>query len=215
MRIGIFGGTFNPIHLAHLIVAESLREEMRLDRVLFVPSALPPHKEAPEAGAAHRLAMTRLAVSANPFFESGDIEVARGGRSYSVDTLRELNRAHPGDDFFFVIGRDAFAEIRTWREAEALFGLTNFLVIPRPGHPLAHPGPCLPRGVVLGDGAGEESGDRVRRFRVEGGKDICLVEIPVLDISASDIRRRIREGRSVRYLVPEAVEAYIRREGLY
>lgn len=210
MRLGVFGGTFDPVHLAHLIAAERLREEARLDRVLFVPSSTPPHRGAPHASAAHRLAMVEAAVSAHPGFEACDLEVRRGGRSYSVDTLRELARLHPGARLEFILGLDAFAEISSWREAEALFGLAGFLVMPRPGHEETDLVSCLPAGLRAG---ARRSSSSV--WLLEGGGVITLAEVPRLEISASDIRRRLAAGRSVRYLVPEAVRLYIEREGLY
>jgi nicotinate-nucleotide adenylyltransferase len=214
LKLGIFGGTFNPVHLAHLIVAEYIREGFGLDRVLFIPSALPPHKDSPTTGAEHRLAMTRLACAGNPHFQVDDIEVRREGRSYSIDTLKELQGQLPGDDFYFIIGMDAFEEIGTWREARALFSLTSFLVIPRPGHPLGDPREFLPPEVMVEETAAGERGP-VRHYKVEGGKELLNFQIPVLDISSSDIRKRLRERRSVRYLLPQSVEIYIREKKLY
>ena len=212
MRLGIFGGTFNPIHLAHLITAERIREELDLGKILFIPSALPPHKDSPMADAGHRLAMARKACASNPGFEVDDLEVRRSGRSYSVDTLRALEERAPDGDLHFIIGMDAFAEISTWKEAPAIFGLTNLVVIPRPGHPLRDPREYLPRGIEIEGPTGHGG---TRRYRVSGGREVLTLEIPVMDISSSDIRKRLKEGRSVRYLLPEEVEVYIRKEKLY
>lgn len=215
MRLGLFGGTFNPIHLAHLIIAEKLREDVHLDKVLFIPSACPPHKDRPATSPEDRLAMTRLAVSSNPFFETSDIEVSRGGRSYSIDTLRELCRIYPGDQFFFIIGMDAFAEIESWMDAPVLFKITNFLVIPRPGYPVDREAiACLPAGVT-GEPVEKESTPAILKFSVHGGMSVFLVNTTMMEISSSDIRRRIMQGRSTRYLVPGEVASYIREKGLY
>ncbi len=214
MRVGIFGGTFNPIHTAHLIVAENLRESLGLERVLFIPAAVPPHKEAPAVSGRHRLNMVRAAIAGNPFFEVLDMEVARGGRSYSIDTLRELRRGRPGDELHFILGHDAFAEIASWKEAPALFGLASFVVVARPGHPASDPARCLPRGLTASF-AGAPADGRTRIWDVSGGGRVILAETPLIDISSSDIRRRLREGRSVLYLVADGVGEYLRREGLY
>jgi nicotinate (nicotinamide) nucleotide adenylyltransferase len=133
MRIGIFGGTFNPIHLAHLRSAEEVRAALRLDHVLFIPSAAPPHKRSDGlTSPAHRLAMVRLAIRGNPHFRVSTIEIERRGRSYSVDTLRALRRRIPGARFFFIMGMDAFREIATWKEYRSLFALSNIVVTSRP-----------------------------------------------------------------------------------
>lgn len=214
MRLGIFGGTFNPIHLAHLVAAEFLREAAFLERVLFVPSFLPPHKSAPSVSAAHRLAMVRLAVAGNPAFEASDLETARGGRSYAVDTLRHLRSCRPDDAFFFIIGEDAFSDIATWREAAALFSLTNFLVIPRPGCSRRDPLAWLPSGVTASrlPAAPEET---VSVWLTTGGGEIIRAEVPLLEVSSSAIRARVARGLSVRYLLPDAVAAYVAGQRLY
>ncbi len=214
MRLGIFGGTFNPIHLAHLVVAERLREELGLGRVLFIPSSLPPHKETTVAGAGHRLEMVRRAVAGNPHFAASGLEIARGGRSYAVDTLRELARRQPGDDIYFLLGGDAFAEIGSWRDAAALFALADFVVLPRPGFPLGDPRPSLPEGLAAGEPETTEGGT-LTRFPLAGGHGVWTTRAPLIEISSSDIRSRVAVGRSIRYLVPEEVASYIRQEGLY
>jgi nicotinate-nucleotide adenylyltransferase len=213
-RIGIYGGTFNPVHVAHLILAEEMRERFELDRVLFVPSGEPPHKKGNFPSGAQRLEMVRRAVAGNAFFSAVDIEVRRPGFSYTIETLRELRRRFPdGQDFFFLIGMDAFAEITTWHRADELLDWANFVIFPRPGFPLEDPGHYAPRAWITGSPVKTRKG--IMRFPVQGRKSLFLAEAPALPVSASDIRRRVREGRSVAYLVPAAVEACIHRDRLY
>jgi nicotinate-nucleotide adenylyltransferase len=204
-RVGIFGGTFNPIHLGHLRAAEEVLEALGLERMLFVPSGEPPHKTAsqsdPIAPAELRLAWTRAATASNPRFAVEPVEVERGGTSYSVETLRTLGEQIAPDLPVFVLGVDAFAEVGTWREPEALFTLANFAVITRPGA-AAESHHWLPARVK---GSFELARDgRSARHRA-AGTWVRLLEIAALDISASEIRARLRRGRSVRYLLPEAI----------
>jgi nicotinate-nucleotide adenylyltransferase len=211
--IGIFGGTFNPIHLGHLRAAEEVREAERLDEVRFVPAALPPHKEASDvAGAADRLRMVELAVADVPGFHVSTLELERSGASYSVDTLRAL-RAEIGADvrLVFVIGFDAFREFHTWKEHATIFGLCDIVVVTRPPAPdrLA-PGdiPVAAREAFCYE-------PNSATYRHESGHVLTLQRITALDISAARIRASIAAGRSVRFLVPAPVETYIRARGLY
>ncbi|MFN8625849.1 MAG: nicotinate-nucleotide adenylyltransferase [Candidatus Binatia bacterium] len=209
-RIGILGGTFNPIHLGHLRSAEEVREAQGLDRVLFIPSASPPHKRrAGLASAAHRLAMVRRAVAGNPFFKVSTIEIERHGRSYSVDTLRALRARMPGAAFSFIMGLDAFREIDTWKHHEAIFELCDVLVTSRPPTAETVLFDLLPVAVrdqfcYPDDELTHRTGNRILFQRISG-----------LDISASSIRERVAAGLSIRYLVPTAVERYIARHSLY
>lgn len=226
-RIGVYGGTFNPIHIGHLRAAEEVVEALELERMLFVPSADPPHKSGPDddvAPARKRLAWVERAVAGNPRFAVDPAEVERGGRSYTVDTLAALARREEAE-LVFTIGRDAFTEIGSWREPEALFTLAHFCVTSRPsrergdagGGGGARPGkdtlrellPECVRGVV------ELSPDGLSGRHREAGTWVRLLEITALDVSASDVRRRLREGRSIRYLVPESVRSEIVASGCY
>ena len=215
-RVGIFGGTFNPIHVGHLRAAEEVVEALDLERIVFVPSAEPPHKHAgscgPIAPAAERLAWTREAVRDNPRFEVDALEVERGGPSYSVETLRVLGaRCAPGLPVF-VIGQDAFREVGAWREPLELIQLSHFAVITRPPatkRSLAEWLPAELRPEV------ELAPDGLSARHREADTWIQVVEITALDISASEIRRRLREGRSVRYLLPESVRESVERSGAY
>jgi nicotinate-nucleotide adenylyltransferase len=212
MRVGILGGSFNPVHIGHLRVAEEVREGLTLDRILFVPASLPPHKvgrnlAAPE----HRLAMVRLAVRGNRYFTASDLELARPGRSYSVDTLRSLQQAHPSWELFFILGVDAFAEIDTWKEYETLFHLADFVVVSRPGFPAENLLAILP---VAAREHFWYAADR-STLHHRSGHRVRLRTVTALDISATAIRERVARGESIRYLVPDAVERYIRTHNLY
>ena len=186
MRVGLLGGTFDPIHLGHLRAAENAREALALERVAFVPSAEPPHRTAPLSSARDRFAMVALATAGHAGFYASDVELEREGPSYTVDTLRAWRRRHPADELVLVVGSDAFAEMDSWREANALFDLCTVAVVPRAGEtPAAGPGPAVP---VAGPG---------------------------LPVSSTEIRRRVAARQSVRYLVPESVADFIEKRGLY
>lgn len=191
-RFGVYGGTFNPLHTGHLIIAQEVYDQFALDRVFFVPSARPPHKHqaaliAPE----HRYAMTAIATQDDLRFEVSDIELQRPGPSYSIETLREFHRRYgPDCQLFFIIGADSLVEIGTWRNPDELFALCSVVVVPRPGVDLRQAAPSW-------------------RDRA------LVVQSLQVDISSTDIRRRIEAGRSIRYLVPAGVEQYIREHRLY
>jgi nicotinate-nucleotide adenylyltransferase len=216
--VGVYGGTFNPIHVGHLRAAEEVSEALGLVRVLFVPSAIPPHKtDAPRDGiapAALRLAWVRLAISDNPGFGIEPIEVERGGASYLVDTLGVLRErlARSDEEPVFLVGSDAFAEMGAWREPERLFALCHFAVMVRPPR----------RTGCLADWLPEEVRDEIElapdgrsgRHRRSGTWQ-RVIEMAGFDVSASDLRRRLREGRSVRYLLPEAVRGAVLASGTY
>lgn len=212
MRIGILGGTFNPIHLAHLRVAEEVREVCALDRVLFLPAASPPHKSVAEAVAfADRLALVEAAVADHPDFVVSDLESRRQGKNFSVDTLEILHRERPGDEFFFIIGMDSFRDLPTWRDYRRLFRLANIVVAPRPGVPVQPPQASLP--VAMQDQFCYD--DQSKIWRHQSGTSLIFLAETYLDISSTRIRQLVAAGRSIRYLVPPAVAELIRRRGLY
>jgi nicotinate-nucleotide adenylyltransferase len=189
-RIGLLGGTFNPIHVGHLLIAQDAMEALDLDRVKFIPAATPPHKPLDRnISGTQRLRMVRLAIRGCERFEADDIEVRRGGPSYSVETVGELGLRHPGAEFYFIIGSDSLGELPLWREIRRLARLCTFVVVARPGFAAG-----MPKGLGL-------------RCR--------FVEGHLCEISSSEIRRRLARGQSVRWLVPEAVLRYIRRVKLY
>jgi nicotinate-nucleotide adenylyltransferase len=213
-NIGVFGGTFNPVHSGHLHAAEEIMTRFRLDKILFIPSYIPPHKRIRDvASAEDRMRMVELAVRGRPGFVASEIEVEARETSYSVDTLERIKRGRPEARIFFILGVDAFLEIGTWREYERVIGECRFIVMARPGFLLGEAKQVLGGGLesqmmeAAGDvPVGEE---HFARFRV------FLAPISPLDISSTDIRRRIRDGVSVEGLVPEPVHAYLKARKLY
>lgn len=200
VRIGILGGTFNPLHLGHLVLAQDALELFGLERILFVPCASPPHKPAEDlAPGADRLAMIEAALGGDPRFSASDIEIRRGGMSYSVDTVREIRNRFPGVEVSFIIGSDSLADLRLWKDIYALLDLCRFVTILRPG---ADPGSFRDQDFGL-----RQPWPERLRSAIRAGHAV--------DISSSDIRKRVREGRSVRYLVHPAVERYLETHSLY
>jgi len=208
-RVGLFGGTFNPIHLGHLRGADEIRELFHLDEVIFVPSSIPPHKKTQEiTKASHRLEMVRLAVSGNPYFSVSDVEISRSGKSYSIETIKYF-RDRGQDIFFFILGSDAFAEIESWKDFRNLFFLCHFIVMTRPR---SEKGPrSLPRALApnFRHSSEEEAWVHV------SGYMLYFKEISFLDISSTMVRELIEKGRSVRYLIPPEVQTYIQEHSLY
>jgi nicotinate-nucleotide adenylyltransferase len=190
VRRGVLGGTFDPIHLGHLRAAENAREALGLDEVLFVPSGNPPHRGLPLSSGLDRFAMVALATALHPAWVASDVEVARDGPSYTADTLSVLKERRPEDALFLIVGSDTFPEMATWRDPARIFALCTVAVAERPGARDAAP----------------PAAAQVRVERVSG---------PGLAISATEVRRRVQEGKSVRYLVPDAVADYIVKRGLY
>ena len=192
MKIGILGGSFDPIHLGHLRAAETAREGLDLDLVAFVPAAVPPHRTGRIAPALDRFAMACLASAGHPHFVAWDTELKRPGPSYTVDTLAALRTELPDDDLVLVVGSDTWTEMTGWRDPERVFSLAEVAVVSRPGQPAPDPAPLFP-----------------------GARGVVHVEGPALDISATSIRERVRRGQSVRYLVPDPVAEYVAKRGLY
>jgi nicotinate-nucleotide adenylyltransferase len=212
MRIGILGGTFNPIHLAHLRIAEEVREACSLDRVLFIPAADPPHKPvAEEVPFAQRLAMVEAAIADNPAFAASDLESHRTGKSYSVHTLEILRRDQPDQELFFIIGMDSFRDIGSWREYRRLFPLAHIVVAARPGISSDDPQALLPVA-IRGDFCYDAQSKTLLH---RSGNRVIFLEETLLDISSTRIRRLAADGRSIRYLVTPAVEEYVSTHGLY
>jgi nicotinate-nucleotide adenylyltransferase len=210
-RIGLFGGTFNPIHLGHLRGAEEIRESFDLQEVIFIPAAIPPHKEIEEViEARHRLEMVRLATASNSHFSVMDIELKRPGKSYSIETIRYFQERYP-DGLYFILGRDAFVEIETWKNFQQLFSLSNFIVMTRPGLQRASSTFQLPGTLV----SFFQFDQKVKGWIHPSGHTLHFKEISYLDISSTKIRELIERGESVRYLIPPEVEAYIQQYRLY
>ena len=186
-RIGVLGGTFDPVHIGHLVLAEAAREQLSLERVIFIPTGIQWRKAGRKIGAAeHRAAMVALAIEGNPAFELSTLEVERPGPSYTADTLEALHRLYKGAQLFFIVGRDALDDMPNWVRPERILEIATVAVAERAGEV----------------GAGE-------------GIDAVGVEMPEIGVSATEIRERVAAGRTIRYLVPEAVEAYIRKHALY
>jgi len=224
-RIGLFGGTFNPIHFGHLRGAEEIREAFGLQQVIFIPAAIPPHKVAEEViEAKHRLEMVKLATVTNPFFSTTDIELLRPEKSYSIDTIRYFRQRHQ-EVFFFILGRDAFVEIETWKEFQHLFSLCNFIVMTRPGSQKTLSASVrVPACRSDRDSTSPLPEALVTVFRYDqdikgwihpSGHTLHFKEITILDISSTKVREMIERGESVRYLIPSEVEAYIQENRLY
>jgi nicotinate-nucleotide adenylyltransferase len=190
-RLGILGGTFDPIHSGHLILAEQLKEELKLQKVIFTPSANPPHKENhPVSPAKDRLQMVKLAIRDNPDFLISDLELERKGKSYTIDTLTRLLKLYKDSELFFLLGSDAIDELPTWKEPDKIFQKVKVVIALRPGF------------------------DRINQKNRFVQKSL-VVPINGLNISSSQIRERIREGKSIRYLVPAGVEEFIQSKNLY
>jgi len=211
-RIGIFGGTFNPIHQGHLRGAEEIREAFRLQEVIFIPAAIPPHKRMRGIiEIHHRFEMVRLAILKNPRFRASDVELKRPGKSYSIDTIRHFLKEYPDSHLFFILGRDAFMEIETWKDFQGLFSLSSFIVMARPGfHETSH-GAQLPKGLIRFF----RYDQKLKAWLHPSGHALHFEEITFLDISSTKVRELIEEGKSVKYLIPAEVEAYVQKHGLY
>jgi len=187
MRIGILGGTFNPIHIGHLILAEQVQEKLSLDKIIFVPTNQPPHKDNSDiALACERLKMLKLAIKGNKKFGISDVEIKRGGRSYTIDTIKEMHKIFKSDELYFITGSDLLKYLDEWKNIGDVFAIAKFVVATRPGYPLEN----LP-------------------------KQIIMTPINALDVSAFVIRRKIKEGNSIKYIVPDNVINYIKKKGLY
>jgi nicotinate-nucleotide adenylyltransferase len=195
--VGILGGTFNPPHLAHMVCASEARAQLSLDRVLLVPTGMPPHKPMDdEPGAMHRLQMCRLAVGEHrEWLEVSAIEINRDGPSYTVDTLAEIHATHPGDDLTFIVGGDMAWSLPDWHQPEAILEFASVAVAERTG--------------------ARREEVRVRLAGMAGAHRISYIDVPRLDISSSALRRRVREGRPIDYLVADAVADYIDQRRLY
>lgn len=196
-RIGVLGGTFNPIHIAHLILGEEARARLKLDRVLFVPAQYPWRKgHVPLAEGRHRLAMTQLAVASNPGFAVSSVDLDRGGPTFSTDTIHDLQRKYSEDaEFFFLLGMDSLLDLPNWRSPRELAEMVHFVAFRRPNYELDW-------------GALEEAIPDVR-------EKVTLLDAPLLGISSTEIRRRIASGLPIRYWVSDAVAEYIEQHGVY
>ena len=196
-KYGIFGGSFNPIHYGHLMICEYIKEEMGLDKVIFIPTGNPPHKDL-GVSAEDRYEMVRLAISPNPDFEISDIETTRVNLSYTVDTIRELKKIYKEEKLYFLIGLDSLFQLKTWKKIGDLSQEIEFVVALRPGYINK-----------------EEINREIDFLRENFGTRINLIKTPLYEISSTDLRDRIHEGKSLRYLIPKKVLDYIEESGFY
>ena len=196
-KYGIFGGSFNPIHYGHLMICEYIKEEMGLDKVIFIPTGNPPHKDL-GVSAEDRYEMVRLAISPNPDFEISDIETTRVNLSYTVDTIRELKKIYKEEKLYFLIGLDSLFQLKTWKKIGDLSQEIEFVVALRPGY--------IDK---------EEINNEIDFLRESFGTRINLIKTPLYEISSTDLRDRIHEGKSLRYLIPKKVLDYIEESGFY
>lgn len=212
MKIGLMGGTFNPIHTAHLRLAEEARVACHLDRVIFIPAADPPHKQlAGDVPFIQRYRMVSLAIADNPFFELSPLEGERGGKSYSIDTIQAFQGKNPNDELFFIIGGDSFLEIGLWHRYAEIFRSCSLVVVERPGCTISDPLNTLP--VVI---RGEFRYDaETRRLEHDSGHSVRFIPGYPQDISSTEIRRLSAAGKSIDHLVPPAVAAYISQQRIY
>ena len=217
MKIGIFGGTFNPIHYGHLRSAEEAREALDLDRVVFIPCFLPPHKGHKDiAPPKQRLEMLQLAIAGNADLELSRIEVDREGPSYSVETFRELRKLYAEDEaLYFIIGADSFVDIASWKDYEELFQLTNFIIVTRPGYMqgLGNKSPLSLLPVAIQCRFCYDSIEKILHH--DSGKAIHLLETTGFDIASTQVRKCVAERKPITYLLPPEVERYIEEKKLY
>lgn len=196
MRIGIMGGTFDPIHIGHLVAAEEARSQFALDKVIFMPAGVPAFKEKSHiTPACHRLMMTELATASNPHFEVSDLEIVREGTTYTIDTIRELKEIYPQAELFFITGSDAVFDIVGWRNSKELANLVTFIATTRPRYDIEE--------------AKKRHQESIVDFNIE------WIEVPALSVSSTDLRARLKEGRPVRYLITRSVLGYILKNHLY
>lgn len=198
MRIGIMGGTFDPIHIGHLISAEYARENMKLDKILFMPSGNHPFKENSKVTDSNiRVEMTSIAIAENPYFEISKIGVDRKGTNYTIDDMRELKEKYPNDEIYFIIGSDIIEEIEKWKDFYKLTRLCKFILFDRWGKDQ------------------DKLDEKIKELELLYAMDITKIKSPIVEISSTAIRNRAREGLSIKYMVPKTVEDYIIKYGMY
>ncbi|MCH9653555.1 MAG: nicotinate-nucleotide adenylyltransferase [Planctomycetes bacterium] len=198
MRIGIFGGTFDPVHFGHLLLAEQCREQCKLDEIWLIPAGSPPHKESKGISTGkQRREMLEFAIAGHPAFILKDLELHREGPSYTVETLRQLKTSHPNDEFFLIVGADSVRDLHTWREPEEILELATLIGVNRPNISLP------------------DLSELTQKFGKIVLAKIIWATMPGMDISSTDIRKRVHENESVRFMTPRAVEVYIHNNRLY
>jgi len=222
VRLGILGGTFNPIHFGHLRAAEEARERGNLDKVIFMPSGNPPLKIVDLIDASHRYAMARLATASNVNFVVSDLEIRQIEKSYTVNTIQRLCEIYLGDELFFILGIDAFLDIPNWWQPDVLTGMVDFILVTRPGFDLMDvlKSPYINKGKeskvnpVRSDASNGVKGQG-EEMRLLSGRKALVLQMTPMGISSTEIRRLLREGKSIKYLLPDKVEEYIYQHNLY
>ena len=194
MRTGIMGGTFNPVHNAHLLIAELAREEFKLDRIIFMTGGNPPHKDG-AISPQHRFNMTHIAIEGNEHFIDDDFEINRSEKSYTANTLEYLKEKYPDDELFFIVGEDSLEDLPTWYEPKRILEMCSLLVFPRKS-----------RKTLMGT---------LNKMTDKFGKRILPISAPVIGLSSTEIRNRIRDGKTVKYMIPDRVIEYIKQHNLY
>lgn len=197
-KFGIMGGTFDPIHFGHLVIANEVLDQYKLDKIIFIPTGTPPHKSTEGMSSAyHRYMMVQFATMSNPNFFVSDLETRKIGICYTIDTLREIKEKYKDTSFYFITGTDAVLDLPTWKEPENVLKLCNFIAVNRPGY--------------ISDNLDEKINKIIKKY----GGSIEAIKVPQLQISSTDIRERICNNRSIKYLLPEIVEQYILENRLY
>ncbi len=198
-KIGIMGGTFDPIHYGHLVLAEQIRTQFELDRVVFIPAGRPPHKQDMDITSSHhRYSMTLLATITHPYFEVSKIEIENKNVSYTINTIRKLKSMYNSNtELYFITGADALNELETWKEPEELLKLCRFVAATRPGIDV------------------KKLKEKIEYLNKKYNSQIIITDVPALAISSTDIRKRIKSGKSIKYIIPETVEHYIYKNNLY
>lgn len=198
MKIGLMGGTFNPIHLGHLLISEYIRENFPLDIIIFIPSGNPPHKDLDHViDAHHRYNMVNLAIKDNPYFTISDIEIKRSGKSYTIDTIDEIKKSFPNDSIYFIIGGDSLYNLTTWKDYRSLFNKTSFILIDRHG---------IEENKMI---------NYIKELKEEFGANIDYIDGPQIEISSTNIRKNLINNKSIKYMVTNEVEDYITNNRLY
>jgi len=196
-RFGIMGGTFDPIHFGHLVIANEVLDKYDMEKIVFIPVGNPPHKKDPRASSLDRFLMTNIATLSNDKFIVSDIEIKSSKKSYTINTVRELLKVYENTEFYFITGTDAIIDLPNWRETEELLKLCKFIAVGRPGYSTL------------------EIEEKINEIKSKYDGQIELLQVPMLQISSTDIRKRIRFGRTAKYLLPETVEQYIIKNNLY
>jgi nicotinate-nucleotide adenylyltransferase len=196
-KVGIMGGSFDPIHLGHLVVANEVLNIHNLDEIIFVPTGNPPHKDGLKADSFHRLVMVNMAVLSNDKFQVSDFEINNIQKSYTINTLREFHKLYKNTEFYFITGTDAVIDLPNWYEPEEILKYCTFIAVSRPGISI------------------DEVHNKINEIQKKYGGNIELLQVPMLQISSTDIRRRFKMGISAKYLLPETVEQYIIKNNLY